>query len=89
MIECVKINLKMFFDTQNFNNNRSYEKFIVKFIIYLYFYISSLLVLLLNIKDKNELSLITNNLNIMDECIGIFLSLSDNKIISQYNEIIK
>jgi len=85
----MKISLKIFFDSPNYNNNKCYEKFVTKFIIYLYFFISSVLLLTVQISAQDDLNLLDLFLNSLDDFTSIFIVLKDVKHIVRFHSILK
>lgn len=89
LFDKIKLNLKLFFDFSNYSHNKSYEKFVTKFLIYVYLYISSMLILTVNAKNEEELNLLDYFLNIFDEFTSIFFKFSEVKIIIDFHSTLR
>ena len=81
--------MKLFFERDNFNNNRSYEKPIVKFTIYVYILGCVLLMLMNTLNGEAELACLDGFLNSIDEISSIFFKLKEVKFIAQFHQIVR
>jgi hypothetical protein len=81
--------LKLFFDSNNYNNNKGYEKFVSKFIVYLYYFISTVAILTMNNVDQASLNNIDLLFNCFDEFTGIFFSFINVKFLVEFNTHLK
>jgi hypothetical protein len=91
LVENIITSLKLFFDSSNYNNNKGYEKFVSKFIVYLYYFISTVSILTLNINssDKNSLDFIDFIFNSFEEFTGIFFTFKNVKFLTEFNTQLK
>ena len=58
--------IKIYFDKEHYNNNKNYERYINKFMIYLYLYICAV-ILITQEMDKSEIS-INELVSAISEC---------------------
>ncbi|MCQ2816015.1 MAG: hypothetical protein MJ252_02005 [archaeon] len=85
-IEDVLSKTKLFFRTENYNNNRAFEKPVMKFLIYLYCLCA---VLLLSMNGQIDFEAFDNFLNDITDLTQIFFRLNSNDIIIKLHEFVK
>lgn len=78
--------IKLFLAKEHYNNNRAFEKPVMKFVIYLYSFAS---VLLLMLNCKSEFESYDNYLNELTEVTFIFFKLNAVDHVLQFHEYVK
>jgi hypothetical protein len=78
--------MRLYFDKENFNNNKSFEKYITKFGIYIYLFITNALLLTLKLNNI-DFEILDDILNTISQYCGI--DLSQNKTIETYHNHVK
>lgn len=79
--------MKFYFNKDYYNNNKSYEKLISKFLILVYLTISISLLLSCNLKDDEEFTYIEGYTKLFDEYC--FININENKHLSLFTQNLK
>ena len=62
--------LKMYFDRDNYNSNKNYEKNITKFVVFIYLFLISVLLITIELTEK-ELFSLDEFTAYINECTGL------------------
>lgn len=82
--------MKLFFNSFNYNHNKSFEKFTSKFMIYIYYFNSCLILLNLKFENDSEMVKIFDDFfKSFDEFVGIFFKMSENKMLTHFHNQLK
>jgi hypothetical protein len=83
----LKATLTFFFDKKNHDSNRNFEKPVLRFFIFLYFYIAAVLLVNLSIKDDGDIMVLDEFVEIFEDFS--FVSLKENHFINQFHQKLK
>jgi len=82
--------MKLFFNSFNYNHNKSFEKFTSKFMIYVYYLNCCLLVLNLKFENDSEgIKIFDDFFKSFDEYVAIFFKMSENKLLTDFHKELK
>jgi hypothetical protein len=81
--------VKLFFDKDNYNNNRSYEKPVTKFIIYIYLISCTHLLFMTGNISEEDVLYFDNFFRWFDNVIGIFFKMSEIRFLVDFHQIVK